>query len=100
MSLPTVTLSLHGVPHVNVPCPRALLGGVIRIIGKTYDASAGGYALSEHPTRYVLSKREARDLGAFFAKLVRHGELRPADLSTAEALGVPFPPTAAGVTDG
>lgn len=91
-----------GVEGVNVQCPRALDGGVARIIGKRHDGDA--YVLAD-PHVYTLTKREAATLRAFFAKCLKRGELRPADKFTAESFGVPFAPltaahAAAGVTDG
>lgn len=100
---PSVSWAFVAVAHVHVQCPRALDNGVARIVGKRFDRETGEYVVSE-PTRYVLPKREAAALRAFFGKALRLGHLRPADPLTAEAFGVPTPPPtaapSAGVTDG
>lgn len=96
MTSPTVTWTFRAVDGVNVQCPRALDGGVARIIGKRHDGA--DYAPGE-PASYTLSKREAAGLRAFFAKALRHGELLPGDAATAAAFGLKTPPPGAP-TDG
>lgn len=98
MSQP-ITWSFRAVDGVNVQCPRALDGGVARIIGKRHDAGTDAYVLTDAPHAYTLSKREAAGLRAFFAKALRHGELLPGDAATAAAFGLKTPPPGAP-TDG
>lgn len=85
--------SFRATSDHDVTCPLALEAGLCRIVGKRHDADEEAYVVAE-PTSYTLTKRQAAQLRAYFAKALAAGHLAPADAATAEAFGVPFTPDA------
>lgn len=78
---------LAGSDEIDVPAADASRAGQIRIIGKSWSDDEDRWVLSSEPTRIVCLGDFAHSDLSYYQKLVRKGEVQPADDATAKIVG-------------
>jgi hypothetical protein len=88
-----VTLSFLAVEGTDVQAIDAVRAGRLRILGKTWDKQTESWELSHEPSEVVCV--DAKDGScsisgdvSHYRKICKQGHLKPANKSTAEALGL------------
>ena len=84
---------LAGSEDIDVPAADASRAGQIRIIGKSWSDEEERWILSSEPTRIVCTGNDAHADLSYYQKLVRKGEVQPADEATAKLIGGKAPTT-------